>query len=135
MIEGKKKENFIFKVLHSQKFLVFLGILLMVFLSFPISKNLSKRHEVNDKIKKMEDEIVDFESKNKELKKLVVYLESEEFVEEQARLNLGFKKQGENVLVVNNEVLDSEEKRNSEENEENNQKLLNQQRWVKYFFK
>lgn len=73
---------------------------LIVLISFPLAKNVSKRYHLSKEIKELDKEIAEFESKNKDLKELITYLESEQFVEEKARLNLGLKKEGEKVAEI-----------------------------------
>lgn len=84
----------------NQKLLAALGLIVIILISIPLAKNLSRRHEINQEIRDLEAEINSIEKKNTDLKKLVKFLESDEFAEEQARLNLGLKKAGEEVAMV-----------------------------------
>lgn len=87
-------------IIFNQKFLAFLGLVILVLISIPLGANISKRNKINKEIKELEQEIKQVENKNKDLEKLINYLESEQFVEEQARLNFGLKKEGEEVAVI-----------------------------------
>ena len=95
-----RRGKFFSKIIYSPKFLALIGLGLVVLISFPLAKNVSKRYHLNKEIKELDKEIAEFESKNKDLKQLITYLESEQFVEEKARLNLGLKKEGEKVVEI-----------------------------------
>jgi uncharacterized protein YeeX (DUF496 family) len=74
----------------------------IILISFPIAKNASRRYNVNKEIKELEKEIKQVGEKNIELSKLIDYLNSDQNLEEYARLNFELKKKGENVVVVDN---------------------------------
>ena len=134
MIKKKGKNNIISKIISSQIFLAFLGLILIILISIPLAKNLSKRYYINQEIKDIEQEIITLESKNKDLGKLISYLESDQFVEEQARLNLGLKKEGEEVVVIK-EVEELIAIKSVNDNlEDIDIEATNPERWLSYFF-
>lgn len=90
------------KIFLNPKTLIFLGLIIIIAISFPISKNISKKYKIDQEILELEKEIEAMESANSDFKKMISYLESDSFVEEQARLNLGLKKEGEKVVVIEN---------------------------------
>lgn len=100
MIYRKNKAGFIKRIFLNPKLLALLGIIVIILISFPLAKNISRRHKVNEEIKQLEREISEIENKNSDLESFIKYLESDQFAEEQARLKLGFKKEGEEVAVV-----------------------------------
>ena len=104
-INRNKKFNFE-KLFFNQKFLSLLGLIVIVIISFPFAKNEIKRYRINKEIEGLKKEISDMQSKGADLKKFVSYLESDQFAEEQARLNLGLKKSGEELTVIKNEPRD-----------------------------
>lgn len=114
---SKNKKNIFLSFLFNQKVLTLIGLLLLVAISIPLAKNLSRRHKIDNEIALLDNEINDIEKKNTDLQKLIKYLESDQFTEEQARLNLGLKKEGESVVVVKNDSLSS----NNQERLVNNQ--------------
>lgn len=129
----KRPPSFINKILYNQKFLALLGLVLIFLISFPLAKNVSKRYKINQEIEEINEEIAEFESKNKDLKQLIIYLESDQFVEEQARLNLGLRKQGEEVTIIKD--ISSGLAKEIEENKlENSRNFSNPEKWWNYFF-
>lgn len=89
----------------SQLFVFFIGLIFLSMILVPLLKNYAKQRAVANEIKDIQKEIADFESKNKDLSAMLDYLESNESLEEQARLNLGLKKPGEKVVVVQSEEI------------------------------
>lgn len=73
---------------------------LVIIISFPIFKNYVKRKNLDQEIAGLEAQIAEYQQDNQELEKIVRYLKSEQSVEEKARLNLGLKKEGEEVVVI-----------------------------------
>ena len=58
------------------------------------------QYQVNQEIDELEDEINRLDKKNQELENLIEYLETDQFVDRQAREGLNFKKPGEEVVVI-----------------------------------
>lgn len=129
-----KRGNFFTKIIYSQKFLALIGLGLIVLISFPLAKNVSKRYHLNKEIKELDKEIIEFESKNKDLKQLITYLESEQFVEEKARLNLGLKKEGEKIVVIQDGISTTTAANLLAGSGDNGENLFNLRRWWNYFF-
>lgn len=130
MSKTKKKKRII-KILYNPKFLFIIGLLIILLISIPLYKNISKKYIVDNEIKELENEIRELESKNKDFKNLISYLESDQFVEEQARLKLGLKKPGESVVVMKTD--DSISSTTIQDNLANAD-IGNPQRWWDYFF-
>lgn len=137
-----RKKSFISRIIYNQIFLAFLGLIIITLISIPLAKNISKRYKISKEVKELEQEIFKLESEGKNLKQLVKYLESDQFVEEQARLNLGLKKDGENVVVIKEkgriinpetgEIIEVDDISGLNFNQE--EKLSNPKKWWKYFF-
>lgn len=95
---NRRKNNYFEK--FNQKFLTLLGLAAIILISFPFAKSMLKQYQVNKEISELKKEIFSLQNKNIDLKNFVSYLESEQFAEEQARLNLGLKKPGEELTVI-----------------------------------
>ncbi|KKR20423.1 MAG: Septum formation initiator [Parcubacteria group bacterium GW2011_GWE2_39_37] len=140
----KNKNNFFLSFLFKQSVLTIIGVVLLIAISIPLAKNLSRRYRINNEISQLDKEIQEIEKKNTDLQKLIKYLESDQFAEEQARLNLGLKKEGESVAIVKNdlsvkkgELIQSEKQIfNIPGLEKSKPKpISNPQQWLNYFFK
>lgn len=118
-----------FSFLLKPKFLALL-ILIFVFLAiFPLAKNFNQRRVVDQEIETIKQEIKEFDSRNQELKDMIAYLNSPSGQEEVARLSLGLKEPGEEVIVIDGlDFSASEEELKKEEDRPNWQK------WIDYFF-
>lgn len=86
--------------IFNQKFLSLLGLAAIILISLPFVKNAIKQYRVNREIGELKKEIAALQNKNSDLKNFVSYLSSDQFAEEQARLNLGLKKPGEELTVI-----------------------------------
>jgi cell division protein FtsB len=76
------------------------GLILIILISIPLAEKVSKRYTINREIKELEQEIARIESKNNDFSGLIDYLESDQFINEQARLKLNYKSPGEEVLII-----------------------------------
>ncbi|OGF27908.1 hypothetical protein A2303_07670 [Candidatus Falkowbacteria bacterium RIFOXYB2_FULL_47_14] len=99
----KDKKNFLRSVFSSQITLTVVGFLIVIGISIPLAKNVSKQYRIGKEIKELEKEISYLENSNSELQRLVKYLESDQFALEQARSNLNYKQPGEEVVVIKND--------------------------------
>lgn len=97
---NRRKNNYLQRIFFNQKFLTLLGLIVIILISFPFAKNTLKQYRINKEIDGLKKEISDLQNKNVDLKNFVSYLESDQFAEEQARLNLGLKKPGEELTVI-----------------------------------
>lgn len=137
MVLKRERKNFILRILYDQKFLALAGLLIIILISFPLAKNTSKRYNIAKEVRELEGEINELDLKNKDLRQLITYLESDQFVEEQARLNLGLKKQNEKVVVIKeSEVAFSRETlpANRAARVPGYDNFSNPRKWWNYFF-
>ena len=75
-MKGNRKKNIFLRIIYNPKFLALVGLIIIILISFPLAKNVSKRYKINQEIKDLELEIAEYELKNKDLKQLIKYLES-----------------------------------------------------------
>ncbi len=144
-MNNPKKRNNYSKIFLNSKFFALLGLTLIVLISFPVARNVSKRYKINKEIDELKKEIQLIEDKNTDLKKFINYLSSEQFAEEQARMNFGLKKPGEEVAVISDlDLLKNENINNNSESIynipglNNEEKVVvdnNARRWFRYFTK
>ncbi|MCK4553364.1 septum formation initiator family protein [Candidatus Parcubacteria bacterium] len=110
MIKNSKK-NFITRILFNSKTFALIGLIIIILISIPLAKRVSQKYKIDQEIKDLEAEIADLENKNIDLKEFVNYLESDQFVEEQARLQFGLKKEGEEAAVIKSEEVGQSQER------------------------
>jgi cell division protein FtsB len=125
---------------------VIFGMVMLVLISIPLGKNLIKQSGLNMEIEELRREIEKMEGKNNDLNSLIDYLSSDQFVMEQARMNLNYKKPGEEMVVVKGtDSLSASSKTEQQqdpiyqikgfENQKPEKKAANPQKWWNYFFK
>lgn len=137
----QNKQFWLRRAFNSPHTLLILLIIFIFLISIPLAKNVQQRHGVSGEIRALQQEIADNEAKKSKLLDSITYLDSKEFAEEQARLNLDLKKPGEQVAVVrsNNkemvvgnkvtELLSKPSLRDETPVRDSNSRL-----WYKYFF-
>ncbi len=132
----KRKKN-IYKGYYLNQYLIIIVVfVLLILISIPLAKNVSKKHEIDSEVRALEEEIVSLQKKNLEMEKLINEHSTSDFVEGIARLNLGLKKEGEEVVVVkrseNNDIV---EVSNSEIEFVGEKEDSNPKKWLKYFLR
>lgn len=91
----------VIRSLFNRQFLITLILVgLLVLLSFPLSRNWRQKRSIDQEIKGLEQQAAALEGKNSNLKQVLDYMQSSQFVEEEARTKLNYKKSGESVVVI-----------------------------------
>lgn len=101
------------------------GIYLVVFLSRDLFQLLKKK----ERIKKMEEKIETLRLGNEELGERLEYVESDQFIEKEARDKLNMAKEGETIVILP-ETLKLRGQESETSPEEN---LPNWQQWLRLF--
>lgn len=94
--------NFFYRLVVNQRFLAIIGLVFLLIILFPLAQTYSQRLLVEKQISDVQNQINDYETQNQQLQSLLTYLQSDQSLEQQARLNLNLKKPGEEVVVVEN---------------------------------
>lgn len=125
----RRKENSILPDLIFSKFFLVFCVIVFLTILFGLAKGTVKRVKVSSEIMELQDEINQLEGQNQVFSQLINYLKTDSFIEQEARLKLGYKKPGEHLVVIPEEelVVDDEE---TDENKE----LSNPAKWWAYFF-
>lgn len=99
MLRGK---NIFTRLIFHPKIIFILGLTILILITLPLARVVSHRYEINKEIRELEDEIENIENKNANITKVIEFLKSNQFVEKEARLKLGLKKEGEEVAIIKN---------------------------------
>ena len=131
MGKGKPKRAAIL----TSKIVLVLGIVILIFFSISLVKEIVRKAEIDNEIAELEKEIEELESTNTELADLIQYLNSTSWQEKEARSKLNLQKPGEGVIAILDlptNGTEIEETVNTEETSEEN--VSNPTKWFKYFF-
>lgn len=131
-----------FRTIFTKQFFFTLLLLgLLVLLSFPLSKNWRQKRSIEREIAGLESQVKEMEGKNSNLKNVLDYMQSDQFVEEQARTKLNYKKPGESVVVIEGRPGETPETTTSPfsiptepEKVTASQATVNINKWLDYFF-
>ena len=126
-----RRKNSIFSFLYNPKFISLVGLAILILILIPLIDNYQQRLSVDQEIEDIKKEIEYYESKNQDLSQKLEFLASDQAVEEQAKLNLGLKNPGEQVVVIRQEDLINDE---AEEENMAKEEFSNFKKWINYFF-
>lgn len=131
-----KEKNTLNKILFSPALLSVLGLAVIIIISIPLARNISKQYKINKEVEELENEISELENQNNKLGGLIEYLESDQFIDEKARLNLNYKKEGEEVVIIKEKeiVIDDSAINLLDADKNNNKNASNPKKWWNYFF-
>lgn len=119
--------------IKSSRLIIMIGFILIIVVSFSLSKEISRKYRINREIKEIEDEVAKLEEKNQELTSLIEYLKTDSFKEIQARQQLGLQKEGEVAVSIKSAPSEISEKQVNQEL--GNQIFIsNPRKWWNYFF-
>ncbi len=122
--------SFSLKKILSWKLVIVFNLALLLFFGFNFFKEWNRNRELDAEIKKLETAAKEVEAKNLDILNLAKYLDTEQFLEEQARTKLGLKKSGEQAVVVNLPQMETATSSETQSNAE----LSNSQKWWLRFF-
>lgn len=125
-----RPNNFFYRLFSSQRFLAILSLTFLIVLLFPLAKTYTQKKLMEKEISDIQEEIAVYQKTNQELKEMISYLESDQSLEEQARLNLNLKKPGEQVIVID----DSKNSVDASTPTTTGEIVSNFTKWWRYFF-
>jgi cell division protein FtsB len=127
MSERRNKKTILPDLIFS-KFSLVLFVILFITILFGLAKGTIKNHKVNSEISELQKDITQLETQNQEFVQLIEYLKTDSFIEQEAKLKLGYKKTGENLVIIPQEEVNEEVAVN------NYQTMSNPAKWWIYFF-
>lgn len=129
-----KKEKFAKRFFASKVFLFF-SLAIFGFLLFSFGEKIIASRQIDKEIKAVEENIARLESQSREFSKLLNYLGTNEFVEQEARLKFNLRKPGESVAILPEIEIQNEKENNLKGDGTNTGvQMNNPKKWWKYFF-
>ena len=122
--------NIFYRLFSNQRFLAIVGLILLLLIVLPLARTYSQKRVIENEISGVQKEISQFEKDNQDLKEMLSYLQSDQSLEAQARLNLNLKKPGETVVVIENQA----DIKNSDDVTNDEAEISNFKKWFNYFF-
>ena len=119
-------ENFF----HSKPF-IFGLLIIFALVVIAAGREGYRNYKIGQEIKNLQDKIEALQKSNEELAEMEKYLQSDEFLEKEARLKLNLIREGENLVIIKRSEKEPELE---EPPEEKNEKISNIQKWWEYFF-
>ena len=127
----KQRDSLFFRIFSSKLFFG-LFLIIVVYLSLNVYREVKQRIEVKREIANLKMEIENLSGENDKLNNLIKYFETEEYIETTSREKLGYKKAGEKIIVFTEEDSDSILSVHQEEKEEETRSNI--KLWWDYFF-
>jgi len=124
----RNKKSILPNLIFSKIFLIFCFVLFLAIL-LGLAKGTIKNYQVKSEIEELKQEISRLEGQNQEFSQLINFLNSQAFIEQEAKLKMGYKKEGEHLVVIPNDQVKQGTESETAENE-----LSNPQKWWFYFF-
>jgi len=128
-----RNDNFMKKIFSSKIFFLFCLVILGL-VGWAVSKKIIEGNKIDADIKAAEEEIARLETKNNELNDFINYLNTESFLEEEARLKFDLQKPGESVLIIPEENLKETAKKTEDKKGSRESFWGNFPKWWNYFF-
>ena len=113
------------------KLYLLIGIVILIFFVINFVRAWSQNSKVNNEISGLRQEIVSLEQENSKYAELIKYFNSNAYIEERARIDLGLKKTGEKVVLIPS----VDQAAPPAENSSAETQASNPQKWLKRFFK
>ena len=114
-----------------QKVIPIIGFVVMVYTLFSLSKVVWRNYQIEKETRDLKEEIEMLEEENQHLLNLITYFKTDAYREREARKRLGYKKPGEEVILVPS----VEDKTDASEESEETKPQGHWRLWWNFFFK
>ena len=128
-MKEKDKSTIYERLLKSRFFFIFL-IPIFLALLFGIFQQVYYRYQVQKKLNELNAEVANYKKQREDLTKLIEYYQDTSNLENEARVRLNLKKEGEKVVIIL-PTATSTDKNATFGNYEN---MPNYKQWWRYFF-
>jgi len=141
----RDSQNLFLKRILKWRFLFVVNLLLILFISVSLGREIFRSQDIQKDIDALQVEADELATKNMAIKEFYTAMQTESYIEREARLKLGMKKEGEDVVIVQRAEKGEEVEKGEEGGDENDplgliinenstQKLANPTKWWYYFF-
>jgi len=129
----KEKDNLTIyeKLIRSRIFFIFL-IPIFLALLVGIFQQFYHRYQVKKDLDKLDTEIANFNKQKEDLNNLLDYYKNKSYLENEARVRLNLKKEGEEVVIILPTATSTESEKISSQRDIEN--MPNYKQWWYYFF-
>ncbi|MCC6639248.1 septum formation initiator family protein [Candidatus Falkowbacteria bacterium] len=122
----------ILRFFSSRLFFVVAGVLIL-FIVIADAKAILRRKQVSQEITQLKSEIAQLEKSQEGFNNVLEYLQSEEFIKQEAKIKFGMRNEGERVIVLH-DTQDTRRAVDTSELEPQNANISNPRKWMIYFF-
>ncbi|MDO8443645.1 MAG: septum formation initiator family protein [Candidatus Azambacteria bacterium] len=128
-MKEKDKSTIYERLLKSRFFFIFL-IPIFLALILGIFQQIFDRYQVQKKLNELNAEVANYKKQMDDLTKLIEYYQDPSNLENEARVRLNLKKEGEKVVII----LPTATSTNENMTSENYENMPNYKQWWYYFF-
>lgn len=123
----RRQPKSLWETVHNSNIFIVILIVALALSMIKVGKELTSRYQINKEIANLNQELANTQLKKDKLQDLIDYLETDEYVEEQARMQLNLSKSGEKRidLSANPQPIDVLAPKDDS---------ANWQKWFNYFF-
>lgn len=118
--------------MNKKKILRLLIFALGIYLIISLVQQIFSLWRAEERIKIAQKKVEEAREENEDLAEELKYVQSEEFVEKEARDKLGMGKEGETIVVLSQDLIEKEVAKVKKEQEEP-EKIPNWQQWKEVF--
>ena len=132
------KKTWLKRILGSS-IITLIGLVVFAYIFMSFGREYIRRYQVNKEIDRLQKEVEKMEGENLKFVELTDYLNSNQFIEKEARDKLGYGKTGENSVIIekdsqtNNSLVEQADGSTAKV-AENIKALPNPNKWWFYFF-
>ncbi|HAU66221.1 TPA: hypothetical protein DCW61_02630 [Candidatus Uhrbacteria bacterium] len=125
------------------RFLIVLNAFLIIFLGISFGREIIRNHSIGSEIAHLQQQADSLVAQNIEISELKTAIQTESYIEREARLKLGMKKPGETVYIIQQEQDPSQTQITDNPNDplglvltdsEETMAVANPTKWWYYFF-
>ena len=135
------KSSFIQRMIR-WRFLIVLNIFVITFLGISFGREVIRNHSIGSEITRLQEQADSLATQNIEISELKTAIQTESYIEREARLKLGMKKPGETVYIIQEQTKDKTQMENTDNpndplglvDSEQVKAVANPTKWWYYFF-